>query len=187
MAQKRKRNKKWIYWVVMVGLFVVAGVVVFLVWNSYFRDDKKDKQNEPEVGQVEKKEFVEEVENVGGDEKDEAEKAVEQKKVEQFDGEDPKVAEELSGVVTYAGVVDGKLMIRVNINQYLDGGECRLTLMRGGANIYSSIVEIVGGASTASCAGFDVVAGELGTGAIEINIKLNSGERSGTIHGEGNV
>ena len=182
MAQKRKRNKKWIYWIVMVGLFVAAVVVAYLVWDNYFNDKKGEKQDEQMVEQVDEKKTADKVD--ADEEKDAAEKAVEQKRVEQYDGNNPNAAEGLSGVVTYAGVVDGKLMIRVNIDQYLDGGECRLTLVRGGASIYSGIAEIVGGASTASCAGFDVAVGELGGGAAEININLNSSGRSGTIHGE---
>ena len=148
---------------------------MYLVWNSYFNDKKEDNSLNSE--QVEKqKESDKEDDDAGG--------AIEKKKIEQYDGEDPNDAETLSGVVTYAGVSNDVLMIRVNIDQYLESGECELTLLRGGSSIYNSTAEIVGGPSTASCDGFDVPVSGLGGGATEININLKSGERSGVIHGE---
>ena len=159
---------------------------MFLVWDNYFNDKKNDKQEGQTTERVEEKEAVEKNATVD-DGKDEAEKAVEQKKVEQYDGEDPNKAETLSGVVTYAGVSGDKLMIRVNIDQYLEGGECGLTLSRAGASIYSSIANVIENASTATCEGFDVPVSRLGGGVTEININVNSGERSGTIRGEVNI
>ena len=179
MAQKRKRNKRWISWVILLVLAVAAGVVVYLVWDNYF-NDKREENREDETAQVEEGKGEEKEESENSDE-------VEKKKVEQYDGEDPNKVDTLSGVVTYAGVNDGILMVRVNIDQYLDSGECGLTLARGGGTIYSSIAEIVGGPSTASCAGFDVPVSGLGGGVVEININLNSGERSGVIHGEAEI
>lgn len=181
MAQKRKRNKKWISWLLLLLLLIGAAVVVFLVWDNYFRDKKEDAQ---QTEQVEKTEKVEKVEESMEGEKDEAEKAVEQKKVEQYEGGDPNKAEELSGAVTYAGVVDDKLMIRINIDQYLNDGECGLTLKRGGATIYNSIARITGNASTATCEGFDVPVENLGGGGLEIIINLNANGKTGVIRGE---
>lgn len=158
---------------------------MFLVWDNYFNDKKEDKQEEQTAEQVEKKESVEKAENAD-DGKDEAEKAVEQKKVAQYDGDDPNAAEELSGVVTYAGVNNGVLMVRVNIDQYLDSGKCELSLVQGGGVAYSSTAEVVGGASTASCAGFDVPVTGLG-GGYEVLIKVESGAKKGTIKGEASV
>lgn len=186
MAQKQKKNTKWIYWLIMVVLFVAAGVVAYMVWDNYFSNKKEDRQEEQVVEEAEKKESAEKAEDVEKG-KDEAERAVEQKKVEQYDGDDPNAAEELSGAITYAGVANGVLMVRVNIDQYLEGGQCELNLARGGSVIYNSVTEVVGGPATSSCAGFDVAVSELGTGAIEINVGINSGERSGMIRGEANI
>ena len=112
----------------------------------------------------------------------------EKPKVVQYDGDDPNTAEELSGVVTYAGVTDGKLMIRVNIDQYLESGTCDLTLTRGGDSIYSSIASIIGGPSTATCEGFDVPVAGLGGGQVDINISIKSADgRQGSIRGEASI
>lgn len=184
MAQKRKRNsnKKWVTWVFLLVILVVAGVIVYLVWDSYFRDkDDEDKNKQQEVEQVEKRDEVEKKEEKSDD------GVTGKEKVEQYDGEDPNSAEMLSGVVTYAGVSGGKLMIRVNIDQYLESGRCELTLERGGTVIYSDEANVVGNVSTSTCEGFDVLLDKLGSGVIGIGIKVNSGERSGTIHGEVSV
>ena len=179
MAQKRKSRKDWIYRLLIIVLLVGAGVVMFLVWNNYFKDEKRD---ERDTGYVDEKE----TRRQAGDEKkekDEAEEVVEGKKVEQFDGDDPNVATELSGVVTYAGVNGDLLMVRVNIDQYLDSGKCELRLMQNGNVTYSSEAGVASGPSTSSCMGFDVPVNDL-KGNYEIIVKLNSGERTGVITGE---
>lgn len=173
MAQKRKNSKKWIFWVLMVVLFVAAAVVCYLVWNNYFRDKEEDKPNEEQS-------LVEKYEEEKVEEKEE--ETVEKKKVVQYEGEDPNIQEELTGVVTYAGVNGDNLMIRVNIDQYLESGSCELSLMQNGV-AYSDVANIVGSAATATCEGFNVSVSGLG-GDYEIVIKISSGDKTGTINGK---
>ena len=180
MAKRRKRNKKWISWLIILVLLIGAGVVCYMVWDSYFRD-----KTEPETSETSDNTESEEQKN--DPEAELTSEEPEKKKVEQYDGDDPNNAQDLSGVVTYAGVNNGVLMIRINIDQYLDSGKCELTLTRGGATIYSSIASIIGSASTSTCEGFDVAMGELGGGNVEINIKLESSGRMGSIRGEVNI
>ena len=181
MAQKRKRNKKWMYWLAMLVLLVVAGVIVYLVWDNYFNDKKDDKGREEEVGQIESVSAQEEEIKKSDPESSEKPKAI------QYDGEDPNTKEELSGAITYTGVSGDKLMIRVNIAQYLEDGECTLSLIRSGSTIYSNSAGIVANASTATCEGFDVLVDGIGGGTMEILINLNAGGKNGTIRGEVNV
>ena len=108
-------------------------------------------------------------------------------KVVQYDGEDPNIAEELSGVITYTGFNNDRLMVRVNIDQYIDDGECRLDLMRGGVLIHEEVTGIVGNVSTASCDGFDVPVDIIGEGAVDIEIHLDSDGKTGIIKGEADV
>ncbi len=173
MAQKRKNSKKWIFWVLMLVLFVAAAVVCYLVWNNYFRDKKEDKPTEEQS-------LVEEHEEKKAEEK--KEETIEKKKVVQYEGEDPNTQEELTGVVTYAGVNGDNLMIRVNIDQYLESGSCELSLMQNGV-AYSDVANIVGSAATATCEGFNVPVSGLG-GDYEIVIKISSGDKTGTINGK---
>lgn len=178
---KRKRNKKWISWMVVLLLLVMAITVSYLLLNNYFSDEKKD-DHETELIDVERVEKTE----IGEDQNDD-DNNIEKKKVEQYDGDDPNNSSELSGVVTYASVQNGKLMIRVNIDQYLADGKCELTLKRGGATIYSSIANIAVGASTATCEGFDVPVADLEGGKVDIVINLNADSRTGVIRGEANI
>ena len=180
MVKRRKRSKKWISWLIILVLLIGAGAVCYMVWDSYFRD-----KTEPETSETSDNTESEEQKN--DSEAELTSEEPEKKKVEQYDGDDPNNAQDLSGVVTYAGVNNGVLMIRVNIDQYLDSGKCELTLTRGGATIYSSIASIIGSASTSTCEGFDVAMGELGGGNVEINIKLESNGRTGLIRGEANI
>ena len=180
MAQKRKRNKKWIYWLIILVLLVAADVVVYLVWDNYFNDKADDGGQEEETEQVEDV-SVQEKENEEGDSESEKPKVI------QYDGEDPNTKEELSGAITYASVSGNKLMIRVNIDQYLENGECALSLIRGGGVIYNNSARIVANASTATCEGFDVLVDEIGKGAVDVMINLSAGGKNGTIRGEADV
>ena len=122
MAKKQKKNKKWLYWLLMFVLFVMAAVIVYLVWNTYFKDKSEEQNSGANVEAVE----IEEQEEP----QKQGEVVIPNKpKVVQYDGENPNSAEELSGVITYAGFNDNGLMVRVNIDQYLGDGECKLDLL----------------------------------------------------------
>lgn len=185
---RRKRSKRWVSWLFFIVLLIVAGCVIYFVWDSYFNDEEDDSLNnnatdtEVIIDDSEKTVDVESSETDGL-----VEEGTEKEKVPQYDGSDPNSAEELSGAITYAGVQDGVLMIRMNIDQYLNSGECELTLKKAGATIYSSIAKIIGSASTSTCEGFDVPIGGLGGGKIEININLKADSKKGTIRGEVDV
>lgn len=175
MAQKQKKNKKWLFWVIIVLLFVVAAVVCYFVWNGYFKKKEEIKPAEEQSLVEEKKESeVKEAQGVIEKEKE---------KVVQYEGEDPNERGDLTGVVTYAGVNGGNLMIRVNIDQFLNSGSCELNLMQDSV-VYSDTANIVSSAATATCEGFNVPINGLEKGNYKIVIKINSGDKVGIINGE---
>lgn len=182
MVRRRRRSKKWISWLVFLVLIVVAGVVCYFVWDNYFREKEEVIEQTDVVTQEETEEKVEERTGEQGNDSDVV--IVEEKKVVQYDGEDPNEQNELTGVITYAGVSGNALMVRVNINQYLAEGSCVLNLTSGGANIYSETVAIVSGPSTATCEGFDVPVSAVGSGKFNIGVELSSGGKTGVIYGE---
>lgn len=184
MVQKRKRSKKWIYWVVVLVLMVTAGVVAYLVWDNYFRDNGEGNNEQKTVAVEEKKDEEKKEEAVDNND---SEREAEKEKVTAYEGGNPNKAEGLTGAVTYAGVSpDGKeLVIRVNIDQYLGGGSCELNLVQGGV-VYKDMANITSSASTATCEGFNVPAGGL-SGDYEIMIYMSSGEKTGTIKGKVSV
>lgn len=174
MVNKRKRSKKWISWLIILILLIGAVVVCYLVWESYFKE-------------IERPETSEEVEVRAETEEETPTEEVLEKKEEviQYDGGNPNEAERLSGAITYAGVTGDKLIIRVNIDQFLSGGSCKLRLvLEGDIEVYGDEVGIIDSASTATCAGFDVPVGGFKSGKYDIYINLSSGGKVGTINGE---
>lgn len=169
MVQKSSRGKIWL----MVLLVAVAGVVFGLLW---YLNPHKDK--EATSGDV-KTELVteDETKEVSDDKNDDV-----LKKVVQYEGEDPNDAEELSGVVTYAGLNEGILRIRLNIDQFLSGGSCDLKILADENVVYTESVAIIGNVSAATCEGFDIDWGEVGVnGEVKLEILLASGGKNGKI------
>lgn len=179
MAKKRKQNKKWISRILLLVLLIAAGVVAYLVWQSYFDEKKGEPQEEvvQETAEVKKDDTI----------KDDVPEVIEKEKVAQYDGEDPNTAEGLTGAMTYAGVSGDNLIIRVNIDQYISDGNCVLSLTRDGGEVYRDTANVATAAATATCEGFNVPVSEIGGGHYDIVIKVNSGEKSGAINGEVDV
>ena len=101
----------------------------------------------------------------------------------QNDGEDPNQREELTGILTASHVSENKLILRVNIDQFLTSGKCVLKLSSG-ANAVEKEANIISSASTSTCEGFDVSMNELGSGKWSIEIFLDSNNKTGKITGE---
>lgn len=179
MAQRRrKRSKKWLGKLVFVVLLVAAGVVCYFVWDGYFRDKSADVEDEaPKSSGVV---VVEEEESVVGYE----EPVNEKQETVQYDGENPNESVSITGAITYASVVGGNLVIRVNIDQYLSGGSCKLSLIQDGVVVFEDNAVVIDSASTSTCEGFNVPVARLGSGRININIAVISGDKNGTISGE---
>ncbi|MBR3332434.1 hypothetical protein IKG28_02290 [Candidatus Saccharibacteria bacterium] len=180
MAQKRHRSKKWISWVIILALLIGAGVVCYFVYDSYFKEKPKNEPNTVEQSQ-DKDEKKNSEEKKSEEEKKET---VKKEEVVQYDGADPNASNEITGVITYAGVSGGNLMIRINIDQYLNGGTCLLALRQGGGLVYSAEAGVVDSASTSTCEGFNVPAAGLAAGKYNIVISINSNGKTGEISGE---
>ncbi|MBR0430997.1 hypothetical protein IJJ05_01770 [Candidatus Saccharibacteria bacterium] len=180
IAKRRRKSRKWIARLIFLILIVVAGAVCYFVWDSYFRD-KTSGEDETRTAEI-----IEEPEKGDGEDLEATEipEVVEEKKVILYEGDDPNEKSELTGVITYAGVSGNFLMVRVNIDQYLSEGNCRLDLMRGGSSVYSDSATIVSSAATATCEGFNIPISALGAGDYGIVITLSSDGKEGVINGE---
>lgn len=102
-----------------------------------------------------------------------------------YDGEDPNVAETLSGIITTARFSGDKFILRINIDQYLSAGTCNLTLSDGTHQL-SKTANLIPSASTSTCEGFDISSSELSNFAkpIYITINLISSDKTGIIEGK---
>lgn len=182
MTKRRRRSKKWIYWLFFLVLLIGAVLVCSMVYKDYFSD-------KPEEGAESKVEVKDDEEKEEGEQDTVAGEAevVKKEEVVQYDGDNPNELEELTGAITYAGANGNKLMIRVNIDQYLTDGVCNLSLRENGALIFSDSVGLDSSASTTTCMGFDIPLSITGGGNFQITINVNGDGKNGTIMGEVNV
>lgn len=179
--KRTRKSKKWISRLFFLLLLVVACVLCYFVWDAYF-NDKGSKPNETKP--------AEQSVDVRPEEKKEEKKpeAPEEKpKVPQYDGDDPNKTAGLTGAITYAGVSNNYLRIRINIDQYLGSGSCNIVLARAGQQIYSDYANIVSSASTSTCEGFDIPVSSLGAGNLQIKVTFSSGDKSGVVTGEAKI
>lgn len=175
-----RKRKNWLKYIIIVIFLAVLCGGGFMIWKSFKTEELKVDPGtaEPVVTPVIVPESDDKKEETGT-----VEKKVE-KKVEQFDGGDPNDREELTGVITYVGVSGGNLVIRVNVDQYLTSGTCKLKLTGNGGAVYEETVEVIDSAATATCKGFNVATSKLPGGKVNISILVTSGEKTGTIEGE---
>ena len=185
VSSTKKRNeqiKKTI-----IGLLVLAGIIC-AVWYFFIRKPETG-GNETETRGAQP-ETVTPAETTEASEPASTETAetpkseeVDPKAQVQNEGENPNNSETLTGVLTRSDIIGDKLIIRVNIDQYLSGGVCELSLTSS-ARSYSDTANIVDSASTSTCEGFDVPTSKLAAGNWTISIKLTSGDKEGTISGK---
>jgi len=97
----------------------------------------------------------------------------------QNEGEDPNKSATITGVITRADVSNDKLVLRVNIDQYLSGGTCTLTVGN-----YTEVANVADSASTSTCEGFDIPLSKLASGEQALKIDIASGDKQGTITGK---
>ena len=172
---KRRRNFRWVKWLFFLVLIAAAVVVVILVKNNM----QTVKTGGGETQKVEPAEgSVDEKTEAGTEGTSEGER-----KVPQYEGESPNKSETLTGLMSYADVVNDELVIRVNIDQFLQSGSCNLTISRNGVTYHTQTVNIVESVSTSTCDGFKIPVSELSKGDLQVEIDLESDGKSGKITG----
>ena len=169
-------------------LFILVAACSFLVLN-YLRKNTNSPANEaPIVPQQENNSVnLETSPQVDPAEETPAQAENPDKTPLKYSSPDPNVSETLTGAITFAGVNGEKAAIRVNIDQYLSGGTCTLSMSAPNGQTYTDTAEIVTAASTSTCAGFDIATTNLSSGTWSFTIKLDTGDKSGTINGELNL
>lgn len=178
---KRKRNFRWVKWLLFLLLIAGTVAVVILVKNNYF--DKKDDQNTSQAVETNKTDDKKSEEKSEEKNEQKEEAKTQEQKAPQYEGESPNKSETLTGLITYADVKDGELIIRVNIDQFLQSGNCNLTLSRNGATYYSRSVGIVESVTTSTCDGFNIPISGFPSGNLQVEINLDSEGKSGKIEG----
>lgn len=106
------------------------------------------------------------------------------KLIQKYEGNNPNGNEELTGVITYAGATSANIMIRVNIDQYVDNGSCVLKMIKNNIVEYEEQTNLIADVSTSTCEGYNISRAALQDGKYTIQIKLTSNNKSGVISGE---
>lgn len=177
-ARRRKSHKR--LW--GVGILVLVGVVVALIIVQPWREKSVDEGEGFSASTVVKPAELVEPESTEPATETEV---VEKEEVKQYEGSDPNEVAGVTGVVTYAGASGNYLMVRVNIDQYLSGGACRLDLLRGGEVQYTDTAPVVDAVATSTCEGFNVSLSDLVGGSYGIVVSVTADDgRSGEIRGE---
>jgi hypothetical protein len=165
-------------WLLILVLIAFTVVTVVLVKNNL--DKNTDNDGQQSVNTDEGKEKPEEKSEQETEDKKE-ESAKPEEKAPQYEGESPNVSESLTGMITYAGVMGDKLVVRVNIDQFLQTGNCKINIIKDGDSIYNNTVLIQESVTTSTCDGFDIPVSQLVSGNLQAEVFLESGDRSGKI------
>ena len=182
---RRRRTHKIASFVTFLILFVTAGIIGYLIYQSYFADQptklSAPTQVESTSDQPTKATTETPTEPEPTDTPDE-----DTKTPVKYEGENPNQKSTITGAITYASKNGDKLTIRVNIDQYLATGNCNLVLSQNSTDIYGASAAIIDSAATSTCEGFDIPAANL-SGKYLITIKLVSGDKTGQITKEINL
>lgn len=181
MRRKKRKSGKIIFGILIVVALGVMAVLAYL----YFSQPKEVDEPTPSssvVAQDPAKKSAGQNQDQGRGEV--TEQPLEKEPVIQYDGNNPNDSGDLTGVVTYAGATDSSIIIRVNIDQYVDGGTCKLNLLQGGSVAYAVSADLIADVSTSTCSGFNLSRSVVGSGDFAISIELSSEGKTGVISGE---
>ena len=178
---RRKRTHKVRTFIFFLVLIAAAGIIGFLVYQSYFAKSPEPTQDQtPTVQQATTKSVT----TTATQNASESTTAPEPDKTPaKYDGNSPNNNSSLTGAITYARKNGNKLTIRINIDQYLTAGSCNLILSQNNSSVYVDSAHIIDGASTSTCAGFDIPVDNL-SGHYIITVNLDSSGKTGQIRGE---
>ena len=168
------KNKKKI--TIMVLAIVVALLIIGTI-SCYYRSSIKTDQgiDEKKYGQQNIIDSDPAKESPGG--KEQPQREVEKPRVQSYEG---SIADGLTGLINYKGVVGDNLVIRITIDQPISGGSCNLKLMKNEKTIQRA-VDIFRNPSSATCQGFDVPTAELESGLWSVIVTVNSGGKTMSI------
>lgn len=184
----KKKNNLLTVVLVLVGLIAVAGITFacfkFLGFGKMLNKDKEETDTAQQTP-VTKEPTATEKPNTSTPQpetKQETEYKDKQPTI-QYSGSNPNDAGELSGAITYTGITNDTLAIRVNIDQYVSEGTCSLTVA-GSKTYYVEAATVVDSASTATCEGFNVPLSQIKDSVVRVTIEVNADGKKGVIFGD---
>ncbi|MDO4986920.1 MAG: hypothetical protein Q4E46_01200 [Candidatus Saccharibacteria bacterium] len=183
-VSKHRRNKRIKACIKVLLCLILLGGAAYAVWYFRIRKDEPKVEEAPTPSEVQTAKNDSDKQTATDVTPTTEPANVENPKdIPQNEGTDPNKSAVITGVLTRADVSGDKAIIRVNIDQYLSGGSCNLTMTSGAKN-YTDAVNIADAASTSTCQGFDIPVSKLGKGTWDISIQIISGDKEGTISGK---
>lgn len=171
------------WFLVLVTILVIAAIVCAIIF--FVKPNEKATSNPPSTDDTTQESPEQSPQTNDGQHNNEDEPYSDPDQITtQYEGENPNLANDLSGIVTYTNYQDGVLSIGTMINQYLSDGSCELKLTGSNGNVYTASSEIFAAASTSACSDFKL---NVASDSYKIEIILNSNGKQGIITGEYNL
>lgn len=179
MRRKKRKSGKIIFGILIIAALAVSAFASY----EYFLKPKSDDQPADDVVTPTVLNPETRTPTDAGKGSDDPEVITGKEPVIQYDGDDPNKASDLTGAITYAGATANSIIIRVNIDQYVDGGTCVLKILSGGSVVYQTSANLIADVSTSTCDGFNLPRSVVGSGDFALSIELSSGGKTGVING----
>ena len=179
MRRKKRKSGKIIFGILIIAALAVSAFAVY----EYFLKPKTEDQP---AGSATTPTVLNPEPNTPTDDgrgSEDPEVITGKEPVIQYDGDDPNESNDLTGAITYAGATANNIIIRVNIDQYVDGGTCVLKILNGGSVIYQTTANLIADVSTSTCDGFNLPRSVVDSGNFALSIELSSGGKTGVING----
>lgn len=179
MRRKKQKTRKII---ISLAIILFLAAISFCIYKFFFENKKEEVQPQNQTQTItpvaEEKDPKKTENNLPETTK---------KQIQKYEGENPNENEKLTGVITYAGVTADSVIVRVNIDQYTDGGLCILKLIKKNVTEYEQVSSLIADVSTSTCVGFNIAREDLTGGNYIIRIELSSDGKTGSISGELNI
>lgn len=169
-------------WVIITfGCIVIVAIILWIIFANQKTNPEPGSSNQSSTSESSNPQAI----NHSSD-KSEEKVPEPENKVTQFEGEDPNDLDELTGSVTYKGVHDGVLIVSTMINQYLTTeGVCELSLIdQSGVSRYTTTMPAIADVTSSVCQTFNIPISSLNSGKYQINIRISSDQKTGTITDE---
>jgi len=176
---KRRKSYRWLWGIIFLVLIAGAVVVAVLVRNNFFDDSSNKNESANSSNTVSPNKPKDDTKKEEDKESDD--NVSEKKDVPQYTGDNPNKADALSGVISYADVSGDDLIIRVNIDQFLSEGNCTINIVKNGSVAFTQTVGIMESVSTSTCDGYKIPTSTLPKGDLQLEVLVQSGNRSGKI------
>lgn len=177
MRRKKQTSRKIIITVIVIAILAAVGFCAYKIFFEKKPEAQKPQSESQEIKPEEEKQAQKQEDNQEGV----------KKPIQKYEGSNPNEGEKLTGVITYAGATSNSIIIRVNIDQYVDGGSCELKLIKNDKIEYQETSNLIADVATSTCEGFNIPRSKIENGNYIIKIDLKSNEKTGSISGELNL